>query len=82
MKKVVLELGGNAGVIVDADSDLDFAINRIRVGAFAYSGQTCISVQRVFIVDEVYEEFRNKLVNAVRESSSAIRSSARPISAR
>ena len=58
MKKVVLELGGNAGVIVDTDADLDFAVNRIRVGAFAYSGQVCISVQRVFVVEEVYEQFR------------------------
>jgi acyl-CoA reductase-like NAD-dependent aldehyde dehydrogenase len=66
MKKVVLELGGNAGVIVDADSDLDFAVNRIKVGAFAYSGQVCISVQRVFVVDEVYEQFRDKLVGAVK----------------
>jgi glyceraldehyde-3-phosphate dehydrogenase (NADP+) len=66
MKKVVLELGGNAGVIVDADSDLDFAVNRIKVGAFAYSGQVCISVQRVFVVDEVYEQFRDKLVDAVK----------------
>jgi glyceraldehyde-3-phosphate dehydrogenase (NADP+) len=66
MKKVVLELGGNAGVIVDADADLDFAVNRIRVGAFAYSGQVCISVQRVFVVEEVYEQFRDKLVDAVK----------------
>ena len=66
MKKVVLELGGNAGVIVDADSDLDFAVNRIRVGAFAYSGQVCISVQRVFVVEDVYEQFREKLVAAVK----------------
>ncbi|MFN8591597.1 MAG: aldehyde dehydrogenase family protein [Thermomicrobiales bacterium] len=66
MKKVVLELGGNAGVIVDSDSDLDYAVNRVRVGAFAYSGQVCISVQRVFVVDEVYDEFRDKLVQAVR----------------
>ena len=65
MKKVVLELGGNAGVIVDADSDLDFAVNRIRVGAFAYSGQVCISVQRVFVVEDVYEQFRDKLIAAV-----------------
>ena len=49
MKKVVLELGGNAGVIVDEDADLDFAVNRIRIGAFAYAGQVCISVQRVFV---------------------------------
>lgn len=66
MKKVVLELGGNAGVIVDADCDLDFVVNRIRVGAFAYSGQVCISVQRVFVVEEVYEQFRDKLIAAVR----------------
>ena len=65
MKKVVLELGGNAGVIVDSDSDLDFAVNRIRVGAFAYSGQVCISVQRVFVLEDVYDQFRNKLVAAV-----------------
>lgn len=66
MKKVVLELGGNAGVIIDSDSDIDFAVGRVRVGAFAYSGQVCISVQRVFIVEDVYEEFRDKLVNAVK----------------
>jgi glyceraldehyde-3-phosphate dehydrogenase (NADP+) len=65
MKKVVLELGGNAGVIVDTDSDLDFAVNRIKVGAFAYAGQVCISVQRVFVVDDVYEQFRDKLISAV-----------------
>jgi acyl-CoA reductase-like NAD-dependent aldehyde dehydrogenase len=65
-KKVVLELGGNAGVIVDADSDLDFAVNRIRAGAFAYSGQVCISVQRVFVVEDVYDQFRAKLVEAVK----------------
>jgi glyceraldehyde-3-phosphate dehydrogenase (NADP+) len=66
MKKVVLELGGNAGVIVDTDSDLDFAVNRIKVGAFAYSGQVCISVQRVFVVEDVYDAFRDKLVDAVK----------------
>jgi len=66
MKKVVLELGGNAGVIIDSDSDLDYAVNRIKVGAFSYSGQVCISVQRVFVVDEVYEQFRDKFVSAVK----------------
>ena len=53
-------------MIIDADADLDFAVNRIRVGAFAYSGQVCISVQRVFVVEEVYEQFRDKLVDAVK----------------
>src|SRR5688500_12292423 len=48
-KKVVLELGGNAGVIVDESADLDWAIKRSVVGAFTYAGQVCISVQRMFI---------------------------------
>jgi glyceraldehyde-3-phosphate dehydrogenase (NADP+) len=63
MKKVVLELGGNAGVIVDEDSDLSFAAQRVRVGAFAYAGQVCISVQRVFIHEAVYDAFVDALVN-------------------
>ncbi len=62
MKKVVLELGGNAGVIVDEDADLPFAAQRVRVGAFAYAGQVCISVQRVFIHESVYERFKELLV--------------------
>jgi acyl-CoA reductase-like NAD-dependent aldehyde dehydrogenase len=65
MKRVVLELGGNAGVIVDEDSDIDFAIGRVRTGAFAYAGQVCISVQRVFIHASVYDRFRDGLVAAV-----------------
>ncbi|MBA2556273.1 MAG: aldehyde dehydrogenase family protein, partial [Chloroflexi bacterium] len=48
-KKVVLELGGNAGVIVDASADLDWAVRRTLVGAFSYAGQVCISVQRMFV---------------------------------
>jgi glyceraldehyde-3-phosphate dehydrogenase (NADP+) len=66
MKKVVLELGGNAGVIVDGDADLDYAVNRIKFGAFAYAGQVCISVQRVFVVESVYERFREMLVEQSR----------------
>jgi len=62
MKPVVLELGGNAGVIVDEDADLDFAVNRVKFGAFAYAGQVCISVQRVFVHEKVYDRFRDALV--------------------
>ncbi len=62
MKPVVLELGGNAGVIVDEDADLDFAVNRVKFGAFAYAGQVCISVQRVFVHVRVYDRFRDALV--------------------
>jgi acyl-CoA reductase-like NAD-dependent aldehyde dehydrogenase len=66
-KKVVLELGGNAAVIVDEGWDLDDAVERIVFGAFYQSGQSCISVQRVFVHESVYEEFREKLVEATRE---------------
>jgi glyceraldehyde-3-phosphate dehydrogenase (NADP+) len=55
-------LGGNAGVIVDEDADLAFAAQRVRVGAFAYAGQVCISVQRVFIHERVYEQFKELLI--------------------
>jgi len=63
-KKVVLELGGNAGVIVDRDADLDFAVSRILTGAFAYAGQVCISVQRAYIHADVFEDVMQKLVSA------------------
>ncbi len=66
-KKVVLELGGNAGALVDASADLDWAVKRLVFGSFAYAGQVCISVQRIYIVREVYEEFERRFVEAVRE---------------
>ncbi len=66
-KKVVLELGGNAGVIVDEDADLDDAVGRIIIGAFYQSGQSCISVQRIMIHEKVYEAFRAKLVEATKK---------------
>lgn len=61
-KKVVLELGGNAGCIVDADADLDDATDRLVIGAFYQSGQSCISVQRILIHDSIYDELRERLV--------------------
>jgi acyl-CoA reductase-like NAD-dependent aldehyde dehydrogenase len=63
-KKVVLELGGNASVIVDRTADLDWAAGRITTGAFAYAGQVCISVQRVFVHAEVYDAFMERFVPA------------------
>jgi acyl-CoA reductase-like NAD-dependent aldehyde dehydrogenase len=62
MKRVVLELGGNAGVVIDEDADLTFAAGRVKTGAFAYAGQVCISVQRVFIHENVYDDFMALLV--------------------
>jgi len=66
-KRVVLELGGNAAVVVDEDADLDDACQRIMIGAFYQSGQSCIGVQRILIHDHVYEALRDKLVAATRE---------------
>jgi len=63
-KPVVLELGGNAAVIVDADADLDDAVERIVFGAFYQSGQSCIGVQRIIVHSAVYDEFRDRLVKA------------------
>ncbi len=63
-KKVVLELGGNAACVVDADADLEDACARIVIGAFYQSGQSCIGVQRVLVHDAVYEETRDRLVAA------------------
>jgi acyl-CoA reductase-like NAD-dependent aldehyde dehydrogenase len=65
-KKVVLELGGNAAVIVDRDADLADAVARIVFGAFYQSGQSCIGVQRVLVHEDVYDDFRGRLVEGTR----------------
>jgi glyceraldehyde-3-phosphate dehydrogenase (NADP+) len=64
-KRVTLELGGNAGVIVHHDADLDFAVSRVAAGAFGYAGQSCISVQRVFVHSSVHRQFTGKLLEKV-----------------
>jgi len=61
-KKVALELGGNAGVIVEPDADLEWAAQRCAVGGFGYAGQTCISVQRIFVHQSVADLFTTKLL--------------------
>ena len=65
-KKVILELGGNAGVIIDESADLGWAAKRVVTGGFAYAGQSCISVQRVFVHDRVYDAFAADLAARVR----------------
>ncbi len=65
-KKVVLELGGNAAVIVDEDADLDDAVERIVFGAFYQSGQSCIGVQRILAHESLYAALRDRLVEATR----------------
>lgn len=64
-KPVVLELGGNAACVVDADTDLDDAIGRIVFGAFYQSGQSCISVQRVLVHEALYSSFKDRFVSEV-----------------
>jgi glyceraldehyde-3-phosphate dehydrogenase (NADP+) len=61
-KKVVLELGGNAGVYIADDADVDHAVERCLVGAFAYSGQICIHAQRIFVDYKIFEEFIGKFI--------------------
>jgi acyl-CoA reductase-like NAD-dependent aldehyde dehydrogenase len=64
-KKVTLELGGNAGVIVHSDADVNYAAERCVVGGFSYAGQTCISVQRIFVEQSVYGKFIDALLAGV-----------------
>lgn len=61
-QKVSLELGGNAGVIVNHDADINTAVQKITVGGFSQAGQSCISVQRVYVHEKVYDEFRAALI--------------------
>ncbi len=70
-KKITLELGGNAGVIVHADADLDAAIPAIASGAFGQAGQSCISVQRIIVHDSLYTDFRERFAAHIREKVKA-----------
>jgi acyl-CoA reductase-like NAD-dependent aldehyde dehydrogenase len=69
-KKVVLELGGNAGVIVHSDADLAYAADRCVVGGFAYAGQTCISVQRILVERGAFSKFTDLLLAGVQKLNS------------
>jgi acyl-CoA reductase-like NAD-dependent aldehyde dehydrogenase len=66
-KKVVLELGGNAGVIVHSDADLAYAADRCVAGGFAYAGQTCISVQRILVERTAFAKFTDLLLEGVKK---------------
>ncbi|MCL4538368.1 MAG: aldehyde dehydrogenase family protein, partial [Bacteroidetes bacterium] len=57
-KKVILELGGNAAVVVEPDADLAAVAKRLAAGAFANAGQVCISVQRIYVHKDIYNKFR------------------------
>lgn len=66
-KRVLLELGGNAGVIVEPDANIEVAAQRCATGGFSYSGQTCISVQRIFVHDSIFESFKHALLGRVQK---------------
>jgi len=66
-KMVALELGGNAPVIVDESADLARSLERTTMGAFSYSGQICISVQRVYVHDKIFDEWTNKFVENAKK---------------
>jgi glyceraldehyde-3-phosphate dehydrogenase (NADP+) len=68
-RRVTLELGGNAAVVVHQDADLDFAAERCAVGGFGYAGQSCISVQRIYVHRPVYDEFMTRLLAATARMS-------------
>jgi acyl-CoA reductase-like NAD-dependent aldehyde dehydrogenase len=65
-KHVTLELGGNAACVIERDADLDDAVDRNVFGGYYQSGQSCISVQRIFAHESVYSKFRDKFVPAVK----------------
>ena len=64
-KIVTLELGGNAAVVIEPDAKLDYAVPRTVLGAFAYSGQVCISIQRIMLHENIYDRFMADFIPAV-----------------
>jgi acyl-CoA reductase-like NAD-dependent aldehyde dehydrogenase len=64
-KRVTLELGGNAAAIVEPDGDLNQIIPRLVVGSFAYAGQVCISVQRIYVQNTIFDEFIQKFKDEI-----------------
>ncbi len=66
-KKVILELGGNAGLIIHKDADLNLALEKAVFASFAYAGQICISVQRIYVQEEIFDEFMKRFLDRVRK---------------
>ncbi|MEZ5082615.1 MAG: aldehyde dehydrogenase family protein [Bacteroidales bacterium] len=69
-KKIVLELGGNAGVIVTESADIEYAAKRCLVGGFAYSGQVCIHAQRMYVAASVFDDFARRFISMVKSLKS------------
>ncbi len=67
LKKLTLELGSNSGSLIDESADLDWAVSRNVMGSFAYSGQVCISVQRIYVHERIADAFIERFVAATRQ---------------
>jgi acyl-CoA reductase-like NAD-dependent aldehyde dehydrogenase len=67
MKRVALELGSNSASVIEPDADIDRAIPRCIIGAFSNAGQSCISLQRIYIHEKVFDEFKGKFIGAVKK---------------
>lgn len=68
-KQVCLELGGNAAVVIDESARIDLAVDRCVTGAFAYAGQSCISVQRIYVINSIFDVFIEKMLAATSKVS-------------
>jgi len=66
-QRISLELGGNAGVIVDESADLKLAVNKIIMGGFAHAGQSCISVQRVYVHNKIFNDFKELILDETKK---------------
>ncbi|MCP2604809.1 aldehyde dehydrogenase family protein [Candidatus Aminicenantes bacterium AH-873-B07] len=66
-KKVTLELGGNAALIVEPDANLEYAVKRAVFGAFSFSGQICISIQRIFLHNKIYDKFMDDFISQTKK---------------
>jgi 1-pyrroline-5-carboxylate dehydrogenase len=69
IKRVVAEMGGKDAIVVDADADLDKAVDGVLVSAFGFQGQKCSACSRAIVVDAVYQEFTRRLVEKARRLS-------------
>jgi acyl-CoA reductase-like NAD-dependent aldehyde dehydrogenase len=69
-KKVLLELGGNAGVIVDRSANVEEAVKKNLLGSFVYSGQVCIKVQRIYVHADIFEQYLARFVQGAKELKS------------
>ncbi len=66
-KRVILELGGNAAAIVEPDAEVELAAKRLALGAFVYAGQICISVQRIYVQENIAPSFIEALIEATKK---------------